>query len=258
MDFASLLQQQLGRQQPHAGAVSTGAVPASGVMQQFHQPAFAAPAAPAATVPPQLGAGVRLTGEPSLIVPALPTAQAATRLPPVAHNGCGCAAHGAHGVQGVAGSVTGAGGHTHVHHQHGPPALDRSGPPPELQAYGNGRIPPTALQPLGIGEHALWAPAARAFRDLMAHAAADGVSIGVTSSYRTYDKQVELADRLGLYSQGGLAARPGTSNHGWGLSIDLQLDDRAQEWMREHARDYGFVEDVPREPWHWTFMASSY
>jgi LAS superfamily LD-carboxypeptidase LdcB len=52
-----------------------------------------------------------------------------------------------------------------------------------------------------------------------------------------------------------LAATPGTSNHGWGLSVDLDLDATAQAWMRQNGARYGFVEDVPREPWHWTFRA---
>lgn len=134
--------------------------------------------------------------------------------------------------------------------------LDRSGPPPELAAYGNGRIPPEALAPLGVGDHRMWAPAARAFQAMMAAAAQDGVTIGVSSSYRSYEDQVRMVERYGLYSQGGRAAAPGTSNHGWGLSVDLRLDSQAQAWMRANAQRFGFVEDVAREPWHWTFKAS--
>jgi hypothetical protein len=129
----------------------------------------------------------------------------------------------------------------------------RLAPPPELKKYGNGRIPEAALQPIGVGSHRLWAPAAAAFTSMKADARAAGVDIGVTDSYRSYDQQVDLARRKGLYSQGGLAATPGTSNHGWGLSLDLDLNSRAQSWMRANADRYGFVEDVPREPWHWTF-----
>lgn len=126
-------------------------------------------------------------------------------------------------------------------------------PPAELAAYGNGKIPPTALAEIGEGGHRMWAPAAAQFKQLRQDAAAAGVNIGVTDSYRSYDQQVDLAKRKGLYSQGGLAATPGTSNHGWGRSLDLDLDAKAQSWMRANAERYGFVEDVPREPWHWTF-----
>jgi D-alanyl-D-alanine carboxypeptidase len=131
--------------------------------------------------------------------------------------------------------------------------LTADGVPVDLVKYGNGKIPASALQPLGRGPHRLWAPAAQAFSAMTQAAARDGVSIGVTDSYRSYGEQVDLARRKGLYSQGGLAAKPGTSEHGWGLSLDLDLSSKAQAWMRRHADEYGFAENVPREPWHWTF-----
>jgi hypothetical protein len=133
------------------------------------------------------------------------------------------------------------------------PAHAHPAPPPELAQYGNGRIPPAALTEIGQGRHRLWEPAADAYRRLREDARLAGVDIGVTDSYRSYDQQVDLARRKGLYAEGGLAATPGTSDHGWGLSLDLDLDPRAQAWMRANAGRHGFVEDVPREPWHWTF-----
>ena len=153
-------------------------------------------------------------------------------------------AGGSSGAAAVAGASSGtaAGGR-----------LNADGVPVELAAHGNGKIPATALSPIGVGRHALWQPAADAFKQLSAAAAKDGVIIKVTDSYRTYDQQVDLAKRKGLYSQGGLAAAPGTSDHGWGRSLDLGLDSRAQQWMRDNGPRFGFVEDVPREPWHWTY-----
>lgn len=136
----------------------------------------------------------------------------------------------------------------HATHNHG-----KVEPPAELRAYGNGKIPANALAPIGVGSHRMWAPAGAAFNKMAEDARAAGVNIGVTDSYRDYDAQVRLAEEKGLYSQGGLAATPGTSNHGWGLSLDLDLDPKALSWMRANAEKYGFVEDVPREPWHWTF-----
>lgn len=134
-------------------------------------------------------------------------------------------------------------------------AVDSEGVPLDLKSYGNGKVPASALQGLGIGDHKLWAPAAEGFTKLRAAAQADGVTIGVTDSYRSYDSQVDVARRKGLYKDGGLAAVPGTSDHGWGLSLDLKLDDKAQSWMRANAGRFGFDENTPREPWHWTFMA---
>ena len=73
------------------------------------------------------------------------------------------------------------------------------------------------------------------------------------SSYRSFDQQVELAGRKGLYSEGGLAAQPGTSKHGWGVAIDADVDARGLAWMRANASRYGFYETTPREPWHWEY-----
>ncbi|PFG34529.1 M15 family metallopeptidase [Sanguibacter antarcticus] len=135
--------------------------------------------------------------------------------------------------------------------------LNADGIPTDLAAYGNGKIPHDALASIGTTGHRLWAPASESFEKLLAAAKADGVDIGITDSYRTYESQVDLAERKGLYSQGGLAATPGTSDHGWGLSLDLKLDGPALAWMRANGAEHGFVEDVPREPWHWTFQGET-
>lgn len=125
--------------------------------------------------------------------------------------------------------------------------------PAELRAYGNGRIPREALDTIGIGQHRLARVAAAAFRSMRAEAQAAGVDIGVTDSYRSYDQQADLVSRKGLYSQGGWAAAPGTSNHGWGLALDVDVDAQGLAWLRANAGRYGFVEAVPREPWHWEY-----
>ena len=134
-----------------------------------------------------------------------------------------------------------------------PGTLTAQGVPTDLAAYGNGKIPREALSEIAGTGHRLWAPAARQYEQLAAAARRDGVTIGITDSYRTFDAQVDLAERKGLYKNGGLAAVPGTSNHGWGRSVDLKLDSNALAWMRENGAAYGFREDVPRESWHWTY-----
>ncbi|UQU63330.1 M15 family metallopeptidase [Couchioplanes caeruleus] len=131
--------------------------------------------------------------------------------------------------------------------------LNGKGIPVELAAYGNGKIPASALEKVGTTGHKLWAPAAESLNRMIADAEAQGVHIGITDSYRSYGEQVDVARRKGLYSQGGLAAKPGTSEHGWGMATDLDLNSKAQAWMRSHASEYGFHENVPREPWHWAF-----
>ena len=106
---------------------------------------------------------------------------------------------------------------------------------------------------MGDTGHRLWAPAAENLNKMIEDAKKDGVKIGITDSYRPYDEQVSLAKRKGLYSQGGLAAKPGTSEHGWGMAADLDLNGKALTWMRANASKYGFDENVPRETWHWAF-----
>ncbi|WP_433829019.1 M15 family metallopeptidase [Actinoplanes sp. CA-015351] len=131
--------------------------------------------------------------------------------------------------------------------------LNGKGVPEELVAYGNGKIPDDALTKVGETGHKLWAPAAENLNRMIEDAKREGVKIGITDSYRPFEEQVDLARRKGLYSQGGLAAKPGTSEHGWGMATDLDLNAKALNWMRTHAKDYGFTENVPRESWHWAF-----
>jgi zinc D-Ala-D-Ala carboxypeptidase len=135
--------------------------------------------------------------------------------------------------------------------------LNSKGVPVDLAAYGNGKIPANALQQVGDTRHRLWAPAAEQLTSMIADAKRDGVKIGITDSYRPYEEQVDLVRRKGLYSQGGLAAKPGTSEHGWGMATDLDLNNKAQAWMRANGEKYGFVENTPREPWHWAFKPKS-
>lgn len=135
--------------------------------------------------------------------------------------------------------------------------LNAAGVPTSLAGYGNGKIPESALAPITGSSERMWAPAAQHLNDLLADAKKAGVNISITDGYRDYASQVHLADTKGLYSQGGLAAAPGTSEHGWGLAVDLGLDSNAQAWMQQHAKEYGFIDNVPRESWHWEFAPSA-
>jgi LAS superfamily LD-carboxypeptidase LdcB len=131
--------------------------------------------------------------------------------------------------------------------------LNGKGIPVELAGYGNGKIPASALEQVGDTRHRLWAPAAESLTRMIGDAGKDGVHIGITDSYRPYTEQVDLARRKGLYSQGGLAAKPGTSEHGWGMAADLDLNGKALSWMRENGTKYGYVNNVSRESWHWAY-----
>ena len=90
--------------------------------------------------------------------------------------------------------------------------------------------------------------------------AAFGTPLCITDSYRPYAAQVEAFD-----NKPALAAVPGTSNHGWGLAVDLcgginSTGSPQWRWMQANAPRFGFINppwarpgaEKP-EPWHWEF-----
>jgi cell wall-associated NlpC family hydrolase len=130
--------------------------------------------------------------------------------------------------------------------------------------YPNGLIPPSAMCPLGAAGHSLRCDAAAAYRAMSAaFATAFGSPICITDSYRTYAGQVRL------YGQKpALAAVPGTSNHGWGLAVDLcggieSFGTAPYAWMVANAGRFGFLHPTwadpgngREEPWHWEYAGT--
>jgi hypothetical protein len=111
----------------------------------------------------------------------------------------------------------------------------------------NGRLPKADLAPIPSGELAI--EAAAAWNAPGGPAAAGLRPTGPESSYRTRAEQ-EALYKLYLEGRGNLAAIPGTSNHGWGLAVDL-----AEPWMRtwidEHGAPFGWRKtEAPSEWWH--------
>lgn len=144
----------------------------------------------------------------------------------------------------------------------GPNAASFGGYPPPDGVYdgSNGKLDPTTLTPIG-GGHILRGDAAEAYLNMQLAASREGITWSVTDSYRDYATQVRLAQEKGLYSQGGLAATPGTSNHGLGLAVDLgsganEFGTPQNDWLQANAGRFGF-KTIPREPWHWEFAAGS-
>lgn len=135
-----------------------------------------------------------------------------------------------------------------------------------LAGYQNGRIPADALCKIASGTALLRCDAARAYDTMnAAFAAANGRSLCPGGGYRSYDEQARL-----YAAKPGLAARPGTSNHGWGLAIDLcapgggNLSFGAADyaWLSANASAYGWVNPPwarpgggREEPWHWEFAS---
>lgn len=97
---------------------------------------------------------------------------------------------------------------------------------------------------------------ARAYEAMRNAARAAGISISLTSGFRTMDQQRYLYN-LYLSGRGNLAARPGYSNHQSGLALDLGRGPGGQTWLDRNASRYGFRRTVPSEPWHWERPAGS-
>jgi hypothetical protein len=131
--------------------------------------------------------------------------------------------------------------------------------------YANGRIPADVLCPLDFAPgHLLRCDAAERLTALSARFEREfGYPIPLTDSYRSYETQIAVRD-----TKPHLAAIPGTSNHGWGLAIDLDdpiAGGSSPEyvWLRLHAPDYGWdnpswaqLGGAKPEPWHFEFFAA--
>jgi D-alanyl-D-alanine carboxypeptidase len=124
--------------------------------------------------------------------------------------------------------------------------------------YADGFIPSSQLCAI-VGGGRLRPDAAAAFDAMSAaYARVFGSNLCVSDSYRSYSQQLRV-----FRQRPSLAAVPGTSNHGWGLAVDLgcgvQYSRSAQyRWMVANAARFGWVHPSwavhdPFEPWHWEF-----
>jgi zinc D-Ala-D-Ala carboxypeptidase len=142
------------------------------------------------------------------------------------------------------------------------PIAGCSGQAPTEQ-YANGQLPDSILCSLPFAPgHKLRADAAvRLIRLNEVYKGRFGVDLCLTDSYRSIGSQYNLAAR-----KPGLAARPGTSEHGWGLAVDVcggpdQVGSARRTWFLANAPAFGW--DNPAwarpggskpEPWHWEFV----
>src|SRR5699024_2322298 len=76
-------------------------------------------------------------------------------------------------------------------------------------------------------------------------------------SYLDMSGQLSVAGR-----KPGLAAKPGTALHGWGIALDLgggvASKSGAWDWPVEHGDEYGWenpgwAKSSMDEPWHWEY-----
>jgi D-alanyl-D-alanine carboxypeptidase len=123
----------------------------------------------------------------------------------------------------------------------------------------------------------LSAKAIVAFKKLYAAAAAAGQPFYVTSSYRSYEKQVATYNRWiatsGQAEADTYSARPGYSEHQTGLAFDVATtgctlncfgSTPQYQWLQKHAADYGFIQryhtghelvtGYKAEEWHYRYV----
>lgn len=93
---------------------------------------------------------------------------------------------------------------------------------------------------------------ARILADVFAEAAAQGIQIRITSSFRSFREQARLFKRFGE----ARAARPGGSFHNFGLAVDISTSPpEGLDTVGGIAEDFGlrwggrFTGGL-REPWH--------
>jgi len=106
--------------------------------------------------------------------------------------------------------------------------------------------------------------AAEGFMNMMTEAVRAGFFLGVNYSFRSHKKQTHMWNYYNSIGQDGRAARPGYSTHQSGVSIDISgcyrdIDGKRHMtmkfwWLKANGKKFGFTNDVPSEPWHWTYV----
>ncbi|MGH8900616.1 MAG: D-alanyl-D-alanine carboxypeptidase family protein [Egibacteraceae bacterium] len=127
--------------------------------------------------------------------------------------------------------------------------------------FANGHIFADQMVAVGAG-HLLEPAAASAFAEMRAAAQREGIGIPLTDSYRNFAAQVELRQRKGASVA---TATPGTSVHGWGKAVDVDLRNPAlRPWLDRNAARFGWVNPIwakragmSFEPWHYEFYGST-
>jgi hypothetical protein len=166
--------------------------------------------------------------------------------------------------------------------------------PKEVAKVGNGKLTPKMMKKVKCGGQ-MWNSAADAFNALYDAALAAGYKLRNIGDYRPFEGQLSMfMDRYDQKATGrkpeitrtyqgktwylkkgkSPSGTPGTSNHGFGLAIDIAIDNKgkiqaiggtkAYAWMCQNAPSYGFyLQGAPTRPdgkpnpeyeaWHWQY-----
>ena len=166
--------------------------------------------------------------------------------------------------------------------------------PKEVEKVGNGKLTDKMKKKVKCGG-VMWTGAADAFNAMYDAALAAGHKLRNIGDYRPFEGQLSMfMDRYDQNPTGrkpevtrtyqgkkwylkkgkSPSGTPGTSNHGFGLAIDLAVDakgkivgiggTKAYAWMTQNAPNYGFyLQGTPTKPdgkanpeyeaWHWQY-----
>lgn len=159
----------------------------------------------------------------------------------------------------------------------------------KLNENSNGALSTNLLIPIvkKMGEtadHRLNPEAAAAYNAMVEAAEKAGIRWKILQSYRALGSESEgcskgftqwCAWKKYKSGKGNLAARPGTSNHGWGSAVDITVKkgDSAWNWLnaapsaelaalksgaKTNAEVFGFTTLARNiEPWHWEHKESA-
>jgi len=117
------------------------------------------------------------------------------------------------------------------------------------------------------GRIRLYNPVTDKLNQFLTFASSQGIILKINSAYRTYDDQLRVINEYGK----SVAACPGTSNHGFGLAVDLANKNgkrikpgmKEYEWVKKNAPDFGFNrlpwgnKGENWESWHWEYTEIS-
>ena len=115
---------------------------------------------------------------------------------------------------------------------------------------------PYAMTVITVGGKSTAKPTAHAYLKMQAAAEKAGVTLSLSSGFRTMAEQQHLYScYLNKNCNGGnLAAKPGFSNHQNGRALDLATSDWS--WLASNASRFGFKRTVPSERWHYEFFGA--
>lgn len=128
----------------------------------------------------------------------------------------------------------------------------------------NGRLSQDELVPVSgawNGSGYLLPPAAAAWEQMRAAAAADGIDLKAIDTYRSWETQ---GNAYRAHLRGEKAANvlpPGTSEHGNGLAVDVTnghlvgVGDSEYTWLRANGSRYGW-HPISNESWHWEYRGT--